>query len=355
MHCTISLVLLLTTVTSNVLTLEPDINYSKLDNMLDDFRIELKNFMQNTFNRRWLSETLRGYSTSEKAYDIVLRLNATLFLKLLKKANLDSILKNPNSKFTIFAPTNEGLMKLPDKIKKNSTLMNSILRFHLVSDYRTTSSFINNDFIKTIAKYGVPPKRRSLNIRTNIYSRLASKIITASGSKILNKDNSNGLSVVHLIDGLMFPLPVENAYDEILRQPKFSILRRLVSKSYLLIRVLSETNQNFTIFAPTNEAFNNLPAGTLKKLENNVPLLTQTLVKAFISNIYYKASFMDGMNLIGIAQNTIQLTFHRHDFIISDGETRAKISGTDFSVLNGVIHSIDNILLKRDNTDEIIG
>ncbi|CAI9727195.1 Hypothetical predicted protein [Octopus vulgaris] len=153
----------------------------------------------------------------------------------------------------------------------------------------------------------------------------------------------------------MFPLPVENAYDEILRQPKFSILRRLVLKSYLLIRVLSETNQNFTIFAPTNEAFNNLPAGTLKKLENNVPLLTQTLVKAFISNIYYKASFMDGMNLIGIAQNTIQLTFHRHDFIISDGETRAKISGTDFSVLNGVIHSIDNILLKRDNTDEIIG
>ncbi|CAI9727194.1 Hypothetical predicted protein [Octopus vulgaris] len=131
MHCTISLVLLLTTVTSNVLTLEPDINYSKLDNMLDDFRIELKNFMQNTFNRRWLSETQHSYNTSENAYDIVLRLNATLFLKLLKKANLDSILKNPNSKFTIFAPTNEGLMKLPDKIKKNSTLMNSILRFHL--------------------------------------------------------------------------------------------------------------------------------------------------------------------------------------------------------------------------------
>ncbi|XP_014769687.1 transforming growth factor-beta-induced protein ig-h3 isoform X2 [Octopus bimaculoides] len=234
--------------------------------------------------------------------------------------------------------------------------MNSILRFHLVSDYRMTSSFLNNNFIKTIAKYGVHPKRRSLYIRTNIYNRLVSKIITASGSKILNKDNTNGLSVVHLIDGLMFPLPMENAYGEILRQPKFSILRRLVLKSYLLVRVLSETKQNLTIFAPTNEAFYNLPAGTLEKLENNVPLLTQILIKTFISNIYYEAGFMDGMNLIGIAQNIIHLTFHQHDFIISDGETEAKVSGTDFSVLNGVIHSINNILFKQDNIGEkIIG
>ncbi|GAB1606426.1 transforming growth factor-beta-induced protein ig-h3-like [Argonauta hians] len=313
-----------------------------------------KSFLVSLLSQRTEPYTGLIFKPNDTIYSMLKKLNATVFLELMKKTSIYSILKNPQSDFTVFAPSNEHLQMLPNNLTQDPKLLEIILRYHFASAGQLTSSFKNNNLLTTLSKYGNKTNRQRLYIRTNVYNRLSSNIITVLGSKIISRDNTNKVSVVHIIDKLMFPLPIRHAYDEILQQPNLTILRRMVMKSIALMRVLSATERNLTIFAPTDAAFNKLPAVTLIKLENNVPLLTQILIRGVISQVYYTTGFMDNLILKGVTQNTLHIMNKKNGFQIIGNDVTAKVTSKDLPVLNGVIHCIDSLLLKQSNKDNSI-
>jgi len=97
----------------------------------------------------------------------------------------------------------------------------------------------------------------------------------------------------------------------------------------------------FTVFAPTNAAFDKLPAGTLEKLLGDIPALKNILLYHVVPG---KVMASDVVNVdtastaLGKAVNCKVVGDH---VMINN----AKVVKTDIEASNGVIHVIDTVIL----------
>ncbi len=112
----------------------------------------------------------------------------------------------------------------------------------------------------------------------------------------------------------------------------------------------------FTVFAPTNEAFTDLPAGTVDTLlkPENKPMLTKVLTYHVVAGDYDSAS-LRSMILAGGGKATLKtveggtLTFMMNgssNIVVRDAKGDiADITISDVKQSNGVIHVVDKVLL----------
>lgn len=110
-----------------------------------------------------------------------------------------------------------------------------------------------------------------------------------------------------------------------------------------LIEVLKGAGQ-FTVFAPTDEAFAKLPAGTVESLlqpENKEKLKAILLYHVVPGNV--KANKV--LKLNGRSVKTLQGTAIKVHVGSGVRVNDANVTATDVSASNGVIHVIDRVLL----------
>ena len=113
----------------------------------------------------------------------------------------------------------------------------------------------------------------------------------------------------------------------------------------------------FTVFAPTNEAFNKLPAGTVETLvkPENKAKLTTILTYHVVSGKLDSKALMD---MITAGNGTAQLTTvqggklwvmmkGKHFILKDENGGMAKITIRDVYQSNGVIHVIDTVLMPK--------
>jgi uncharacterized surface protein with fasciclin (FAS1) repeats len=99
----------------------------------------------------------------------------------------------------------------------------------------------------------------------------------------------------------------------------------------------------FTVFAPTDEAFAQLPAGTVEALLNDIPTLTAILTYHVVPG---RVTSADLVNSGGAQPATVQgqtLTIEVNGGTVTvDGAT---VVAADVMASNGVIHVIDAVIL----------
>jgi uncharacterized surface protein with fasciclin (FAS1) repeats len=113
----------------------------------------------------------------------------------------------------------------------------------------------------------------------------------------------------------------------------------------------------FTVFAPTNEAFNKLPAGTVETLvkPENKAKLTTILTYHVVSGRLDSKALAD---MITAGNGTAQLTTvqggklwvmmkGKHFILKDENGGMAKITIRDVYQSNGVIHVIDTVLMPK--------
>ncbi len=96
----------------------------------------------------------------------------------------------------------------------------------------------------------------------------------------------------------------------------------------------------FTVFAPTDEAFAALPAGTVEGLLADIPTLTSILTFHVVPGAVHAADLSDGMKATTV--NGAELTVDLTDGVTING---ANVVTADIVCDNGVIHVIDAVLL----------
>lgn len=101
----------------------------------------------------------------------------------------------------------------------------------------------------------------------------------------------------------------------------------------------------FTVFAPTNEAFNKLPAGTVDKLlkpemKND---LTKVLTYHVVPGAIRAADLKDGQKLKTVEGHELTVSIKDGNVMI-DG---AKVTTADVISSNGVTHVIDAVLMPK--------
>jgi len=102
----------------------------------------------------------------------------------------------------------------------------------------------------------------------------------------------------------------------------------------------------FTVFAPTDEAFAKLPAGTLEALlkPESKPKLQRILTGHVVAGRIMAADVVKAGSAKAVSGDTLTIASGDGGVTV-DG---AKVVKTDIATSNGVIHVIDSVILPKD-------
>ena len=166
----------------------------------------------------------------------------------------------------------------------------------------------------------------------------------------------------HAIDAVLVPpslseqpAPTQSIVQIAAGNPGFSTLVSLVQKAGLVEAI--STPGPFTVFAPTNEAFAALPAGTVDNLlkpENKamlVKILTCHVVaaKALSTDVVAMAKADGGTHIVDtVGGCKLALSVQDGKVMIKDeAGGMATVTIADVIQSNGVIHVVDHVLLPK--------
>jgi uncharacterized surface protein with fasciclin (FAS1) repeats len=101
----------------------------------------------------------------------------------------------------------------------------------------------------------------------------------------------------------------------------------------------------FTVFAPTDEAFAKLPAGTLESLLEpaNKEKLRRILTYHVVSGKVMASDVVNLESAKAVSGDTITIKAHGGAVHVDN----ARVTATDVAASNGVIHVIDTVILPK--------
>lgn len=129
---------------------------------------------------------------------------------------------------------------------------------------------------------------------------------------------------------------------------QFSTLVTAVKAAGLVDTLSSEGP--FTVFAPTNDAFAKLPAGTLDSLlkPENVEQLKSILTYHVVASKAMSSDLSDGQTITTVQGGTLTVKINGSDVTLTDAKGNvSKVVKADIPASNGVIHVIDSVVLPQ--------
>ncbi len=155
---------------------------------------------------------------------------------------------------------------------------------------------------------------------------------------------------------VLYSNPTElNIVETAVSNENFSTLVAAVQAGELVEALSSEGP--FTVFAPTNDAFNNLPDGTLESLllPENKETLQSILTYHVVAGKFMAEDVVNAINDNGgqltvttLQGNDLTLKMWEGNVYVKDATgNKAKVIITDVETTNGVIHAINNVVLPE--------
>jgi len=137
---------------------------------------------------------------------------------------------------------------------------------------------------------------------------------------------------------------VDNTLLEIAVQTEFlSTLVKAIQVSGLAATL--QGDGPYTIFAPTNEAFNKLPAGTLEELMQpaNSAKLKEILNNHIVPGRVMSTDLADGQQAKAMGNNNLNISKAGNQIKVNS----ATVTTPDVEASNGVMHVVDTLILNR--------
>jgi uncharacterized surface protein with fasciclin (FAS1) repeats len=236
--------------------------------------------------------------------------------------------------FTVFAPTNAAFAKIDpktlDELLKNKPLLQGVLKYHVVSGRALAADVVKQSAWATLNGQRIDVKAADGKVTID------NATVTATDIKC-----SNG--VIHVIDTVIMPSTID-VVATAMQAGKFKTLCAAVEAAGLASTLQGEGP--FTVFAPTDEAFAKLPAGTVESLLK--PENKSKLVAVLTYHVVPGRVFSDK----AVASKTLKTVQGQEITIaVKDGKAmadKATIVKTDIDASNGVIHVIDAVLMPAE-------
>ncbi len=106
----------------------------------------------------------------------------------------------------------------------------------------------------------------------------------------------------------------------------------------------------FTVFAPTNTAFDKLPAGTVDTLlkPENVDQLKGILTYHVVASKAMSSDLSDGQELTTVQGEKLKVSIANGEVTLTDAKGGvSKVAKADIAAKNGVIHVIDTVVMPN--------
>ena len=209
----------------------------------------------------------------------------TTLVAALQATGLDTVLDDQESTFTVFAPTDAAFALLGqdtiDELLADPDTLKDILLYHVISGPE-----ILQDAAITVAQ-SESNKVDMANERQTALTLADSKLyINKSAVSLADVMSDNG--VIHVVDQVILPPPAvtdstQTIVDIALAEENFSTLVAALTAADL-VTTLSDETATFTVFAPTNAAFDKIADTALADLLADTDALTDVLLKHVISD-----------------------------------------------------------------------
>jgi uncharacterized surface protein with fasciclin (FAS1) repeats len=255
-------------------------------------------------------------------------------------AGLDGALDSPGA-FTVFAPTDAAFALVPQPIidaliADPTGILTFILTYHVVPSVALSTDLSDGMVITTLSGVDVNVSIINGDVFINHAQVIVADIVTDNG-------------VVHVIDAVIAPGVIANNVWEIIQaSPSHTIL-----ETAILAAGLDGTLSDdffFTVFAPTDEAFGALPAGTIESLIANPTALTNILLYHAAGDVVNSTDLVDGQSITMLQGDNTTITLGMGGAMINN----ANIVAADLNAWNGVIHVIDAVLLPPASVNDIL-
>jgi uncharacterized surface protein with fasciclin (FAS1) repeats len=266
--------------------------------------------------------------------------NFTTLAQLLTDAGLVETLKGEGP-FTVFAPTDEAFAAVPAEtmaaLGADPALLASVLTYHVVP-----GKVMAADVVNLAAADSVQGEPISITVD--------GERVMVNNAQVIATDIEATNGVIHVIDAVILPPSVTAAEEEAMMEETPDIVDIAVSDGRFttLVTALQEANLvdtlkgegPFTVFAPTDDAFNALPDGTLEGLLADIPALTDVLLYHVVPGKVMAADVVTLESADTVLGQPVSISVTDGNVMV-DG---ANVIITDIEGSNGVIHVIDAVI-----------
>ncbi|WP_294672690.1 fasciclin domain-containing protein [uncultured Fluviicola sp.] len=265
--------------------------------------------------------------------DVALDNGFTTLATAVIQEELIPALSDPFAQYTVFAPNNAAFDSLAADLNTNIAgllalpNLDDVLKYHVLGTEVVASAVTNGAVVNPLST------TNSLKL-----TKTAANAVFVNHASVLTADVQADNGVVHVIDKVVLPV---NTVVDVAIDNNFSTLVSAVVKAEL-VPALSDPFQEFTVFAPTNTAFDNLATTLGTDLNGilNLPNLADILTYHVVSGNVNAADLMNGpvatlngANIIVNLSNGVK---------IND----ATVTMADVEADNGVVHVLDKVILE---------
>jgi len=230
---------------------------------------------------------------------------------------------------TVLAPSDEAFAKLPqgavEGLLKDLPKLRTVLKHHVLPGRHDSKAIAGMDSARTL-------------LGQTVSIRVASPIHINGHATVVKADIEAANGLIHVIDEVI--MPSDDVVDVARSAGDFGTLLKAVDAAGLTDTLRGEGP--FTVFAPTDEAFARLPAGTLEGLLGDPEKLKSVLLYHVVPG---KVAAADVAKL-SEAKTALGKPVH----ISTADDVRvqgAKVLKTDIQAANGIIHVIDAVIVPE--------
>ncbi|WP_349664160.1 fasciclin domain-containing protein [Cellulophaga lytica] len=265
--------------------------------------------------------------------------------------------------FTVFAPTNAAFAALLDELgddynelsdfdtEDEKAMLATILKYHVVAGTAAFSTDLSNEQMITTAQ----GEDVTVNLTGGVFIQDATE--TDATVTTANIEAKNG--VIHIVDKVLLPQEIVDAL-----QPNIVELAIATDNLSLLVTALQQadaglvellgTEGPFTVFAPTNAAFEALlddlgPDYTSLAdfdTEDEKTLLANILKYHVVSGAAVLSSDLtDGQMVTTALGQDVTVNLTGGVFITDATSSNAEVTTADVEASNGVVHIINKVLM----------
>ena len=269
----------------------------------------------------------------------------TTLASALQSTGLDTVLGDLDNNYTVFAPTDAAFAKLPAGTLESLTndQLSDILLYHVLPGK------VMSDAAISLAQ--TTENKTATAEGSSIALSFVDSMLFANGAKVSAADVMATNGVIHVVDTVILPpssvdMTSQTIVDVAVADPdNFSTLVSALTAANL-VTTLADEEATFTVFAPTNAAFDKIDSAALTALLADTAALTNVLLTHVVSDsaiTTLDAYAANGMSLTTASGSDVAVSIDAESGMLMIGD--AKVTITEIQTSNGIIHVIDTVIL----------
>lgn len=270
---------------------------------------------------------------AETVADVAIDNGFTTLVTAVVTAELLPALTNPLSNLTVFAPTNDAFQDIADELGVPVAALlglpelSDILLYHVLGTEVPSSAVTNGALVQPLN-----------NANTLKMTVTGAGDVFVNQAQVTAVDITADNGVVHVLDAVV--LPIETVADVAIDNGFSTLVTAVVTAE--LLPALSDPFSEYTVFAPTNQAFTDLATALNTDLNGilALPNLQDILLYHVVGGTVLSTQLTAGP----------VTTLEGSDVIVSlTGGVKindANVTLADVAADNGVVHVLDKVILE---------